>query len=82
MDKSGVLKTKNGHIEFYIDSDEKYEKGFPMLMKTQTNDGKLLLKLDPFDIFSLYQVLDEYVKERQFRGSQTLSNIGKTESKS
>jgi len=76
MKKTGILKTPNGHIEYYIDSNEGMEKGIPLHLSTHTDDNKLLLKLDAFDIFNLWQILNEYVTERQFQGSQTLSNKG------
>ena len=72
MNKTGILKTPNGHIEYYIDSAEKMQKGIPLHIKTNTNDGKLLLQLDAFDVFNLWQILDEYVKEIQFKGLVTL----------
>lgn len=67
MDKTGILKTKNGHIEYYISSDDKYGKDCPMLISTHTNDGKLLLQLDRFDIFNLFQICQEYVQEIQMK---------------
>ncbi len=70
MHKTGILKTPNGHIEYYIDSKEGMESGIPMHIKTETSDNKLLLKLDPFDIFNLWQILNEYVTERQFKGKE------------
>ena len=79
MKKTGILKTPNGHIEYYIDSDEKMEKGIPLHLSTHTNDYTLLLKLDPFDIFNLWQVLNEYVTERQFQGSKTKEDEGEVD---
>ena len=34
----------------------------------RVSNDKLLLRLDPFDIFNLWQILNEYVTERQFKG--------------
>lgn len=68
MESSGVLKTKNGHIQYYISSDEKYGKGIRMLMSTKTKDGKELLQLDNFDVFALFKVCQEYVQEVQMKG--------------
>lgn len=69
MDKCGILKTKNGHIEYYVDTDEKYGKDTPMLIATHTKDGKTLLQLDRFDIFNLFQICQEYVQEIQMKST-------------
>ena len=66
MEKSGILKTPNGHLEYYISTDKKYDG---MFIKTETNDGKLLLKLDRFDVFNLFQICQEYVQEIQMKNS-------------
>ena len=60
MNKCGIIKGLNGHIEFYAD-DEKYSFGMPLAFAVHTNDNRLLLQLDSFAIFSLYQLLEEHV---------------------
>jgi hypothetical protein len=39
-----------------------------MLLGTHVSDGKLLLQLDRFDIFNLWEVVNEYVNEIKYYG--------------